>query len=55
LYSGPWDCQSAEDLDISGACIYNWRKQDRIDRGELRDSPVPSALSLQRNAEPSSR
>lgn len=25
----------AEDLGISGACIYNWRKQDRIDRGEI--------------------
>jgi hypothetical protein len=25
----------AEDLGISGACIYIWRKQDRIDRGEL--------------------
>lgn len=25
----------AEDLGISGACVYNWRKQDRIDRGAL--------------------
>lgn len=25
----------ADDLRISGACIYNWSKQDRIDRGEL--------------------
>ncbi len=25
----------AEDLGISDACIYNWRKQDRIDRGDL--------------------
>ncbi len=25
----------AEDLGISGTCVYNWRKQDRIDRGEM--------------------
>jgi hypothetical protein len=25
----------AADLGISGPCIHNWRKQDRIDRGEL--------------------
>jgi transposase-like protein len=25
----------ADDLGISGACVYNLRKQDRIDRGEM--------------------
>src|SRR5437588_464483 len=35
LAAGRSVTEVAEDLGISGACIYNWRKQDRIDRGEL--------------------
>lgn len=35
LAAGRSVTEVAEDLGISGACIYNWRKQERIDRGEL--------------------
>lgn len=35
LAAGRSVTEVAEDLGISGACVYNWRKQDRIDRGEL--------------------
>lgn len=35
LAAGRTVTEVAEDLGISGACIYNWRKQDRLDRGEL--------------------
>ena len=35
LAAGRSVTEVAEDLGISGACIYNWRKQDRIDRGDL--------------------
>jgi len=35
LAAGRTVTEVAEDLGISGACIYNWRKQNRIDRGEL--------------------
>ena len=35
LAAGRGVTEVAQDLGISGACIYNWRKQDRIDRGEL--------------------
>jgi len=34
LAAGRSVTEVAEDLGISGACVYNWRKQDRIDRGE---------------------
>jgi transposase-like protein len=27
--------QVAQDLDISAQCIYTWRKQQQIDRGQL--------------------
>lgn len=27
--------KTADDLGITSACLYNWVKQDRIDRGEL--------------------
>jgi transposase-like protein len=27
--------QVAADLDVSAQAIYNWRRQERIDRGEL--------------------
>lgn len=37
LAAGRSVTEVAEDLGISGACIYSWRKQDRIDRG---DCPV---------------
>ena len=36
----------AEDLGISGACIYNWRKQDRIDRGDLPGLSTPERAEL---------
>ena len=35
LAAGRSVTEVAEALGISGACIYNWRKQDRVDRGEL--------------------
>ncbi len=35
LAAGRSVTEVAEDLGISGACIYNWRKQDRVDRGEI--------------------
>jgi len=35
LAAGGSVTEIAEDLGISGACVYNWRKQDRIDRGQL--------------------
>ena len=35
LAAGRSVTEIAEDLGISGACVYNWRKQDRIDRGDL--------------------
>jgi transposase-like protein len=35
LAAGRSVTEVAEDLGISGACIYNWRKQDWIDRGDL--------------------
>jgi transposase len=31
LAAGRGVTEVAEDLGISGACVYNWRKQDRID------------------------
>ena len=43
LAAGRGVIEIAEDLRISGACIYNWRKQDRIDRGEL-----PGLSSIER-------
>ena len=36
----------AEDLGISGACVYNWRKQDRIDRGEIPGLSTPERAEL---------
>ena len=36
----------AQDLGISGACIYNWRKQDRIDRGEIPGLSTPERSEL---------
>lgn len=36
----------AEDLGISGACIYSWRKQDRIDRGVLPGLSTPERAEL---------
>jgi len=41
LAAGRSVTEVAEDLGISGACIYNWRKQDRIDRGELPGLSTP--------------
>ena len=35
LAAGRSITEVAHDLGISGTCVYNWRKQDRIDRGEL--------------------
>jgi len=35
LAAGRSVTEVAAELGISGACIYNWRKQDRIDRGRL--------------------
>lgn len=35
LAAGRSVAEVAADLGLSGACIYNWRKQDRIDRGEV--------------------
>ena len=43
LAAGRSVTEVAEDLGISGACIYNWRKQDRTDRGEL-----PGLTSIER-------
>ena len=43
LAAGRSVTEVAEDLGISGACIYNWRKQDRVDRGEL-----PGLTSVER-------
>lgn len=35
LAAGRGVTQIAEALGISGACVYSWRNQDRIDRGEM--------------------
>ena len=35
LAAGPSVTEVAEDLGISGACIYNWRKQDHVDEWRL--------------------
>jgi len=46
LAAGRSVTEVAEDLGISGACIYNWRKQDRIDRGELPGLSTPERAEL---------
>lgn len=46
LAAGRSVMEVAEDLGISGACIYNWRKQDRIDRGELPGLSTPERAEL---------
>lgn len=33
--SGQTVAQTASDLEITQTCLYNWLKQDRIDRGEI--------------------
>lgn len=33
--SGQTVTKTAEDLGITGSCLYGWVKQDRIDRGEI--------------------
>lgn len=33
--SGQSVVKTADDLGITNACLYNWLKQDRIDRGEI--------------------
>lgn len=44
LAAGRSVTEVAHDLGISGPCIYNWRKQDRIDRGE-----IPGLSTVERN------
>jgi transposase-like protein len=46
LVAGRSVAEIAKDLGISGACIYNWRKQDRIDRGELPGLTSPDRAEL---------
>ena len=46
LAAGRSVTEVAEDLGISGACIYNWRKQDRIDRGDLPGLSTPERAEL---------
>lgn len=46
LAAGRSVTEVAEDLGISGACVYNWRKQDRIDRGELPGLSTPERAEL---------
>lgn len=36
----------ARDLGISGQTIYNWRRQDRIDRGELEGTTTAEGSKL---------
>jgi transposase len=45
LVAGPSVASVAHDLDISDQRIYNWRRQDRIDRG------LQPGLSTVENAE----
>lgn len=46
LAAGRSVTEVADDLGISGACIYNWRKQDRIDRRELPGLSTPERAEL---------
>ena len=39
LGSGRKVVDVARDLGISDQTIYNWRRQDRVDRGELEGTP----------------
>ena len=41
IASGRKVADLARDLEVSGQTIYNWRRQDRIDRGGRRDSEAP--------------
>lgn len=38
----------AGDLGISGSCLQNWLRQDRIDRGEIAGVPRTESAELRR-------
>ncbi len=46
LAAGRSVTEAATDLGITGACVYNWRKQDRIDRGEIPGLNTPDRAEL---------
>lgn len=35
VHAGTSVPKAADDLGITNTCLYNWMKQDRIDRGEI--------------------
>ena len=44
--SGKQIKQTAYELGISGGCLHEWLKQDRIDRGEIAGTPTRESADL---------
>ena len=40
--------KTADDLGITSACLYNWLKQDRVDRGEIPGTTTAESRELRR-------
>jgi transposase-like protein len=46
--SGQSVSKTASDLDITDTCLYNWLKQDRIDRGEIPGTTTAESRELRK-------
>jgi len=40
--------KTADDLGITSTCLYNWIKQDRIDRGEIPGTTTTESRALRK-------